>query len=140
VEASTDRDVPIEASPDLDEMVVRADKRRLVRVIANLLDNAEKYGGGATAVTVDRTDGRVEIAVEDSGDGIPAEDRDLVFERFSRGAGGAGRRTGSSDGVGLGLALVTEHVRLHGGEVRVEDRPDGQSGARFVISLPANAT
>ena len=140
VEASTDRDVPIEASPDLDEMVVRADKRRLVRVIANLLDNAEKYGGGATAVTVDRTDGRVEIAVEDAGDGIPAEDRDLVFERFSRGAGGAGRRTGSSDGVGLGLALVTEHVRLHGGEVRVEDRPDGQSGARFVISLPANAT
>ena len=140
VEASTDRDVPIEASPDLDEMVVRADKRRLVRVIANLLDNAEKYGGGATAVTVDRTDGRVEIAVEDAGDGIPAEDRDLVFERFSRGAGGAGRRSASGDGVGLGLALVTEHVRLHGGEVRVEDRPDGQSGARFVISLPANAT
>jgi signal transduction histidine kinase len=68
------------------------------------------------------------------------EDRDLVFDRFSRGAGGAGRRSGggTSDGVGLGLALVTEHVRLHGGEVRVEDRTDGQPGARFVISLPAN--
>ena len=55
VDVSTDRDVPIEAAPTLDELVVRADKRRLVRVIANLLDNAEKYGGGATGVTVDRT-------------------------------------------------------------------------------------
>jgi signal transduction histidine kinase len=138
IDASTDRNVPIQAGPDLEELVVRADKRRLVRVIANLLDNAEKYGGGATAVTVENHDGNVEIAVEDAGAGIPEEDRDLVFERFSRGAGAAGRRSGSSDGVGLGLALVSEHVRLHGGSVRVEDRRDGQDGARFVISLPAN--
>jgi signal transduction histidine kinase len=138
VDASTDRTVPIKAGPEMEELVVRADKRRLVRVIANLLDNAEKYGGGATGVSVDRRNGNVEIAVEDAGAGIPDEDRELVFERFSRGAGAAGRRSGSSDGVGLGLALVTEHVRLHGGSVRVEDRPDGQSGARFVISLPAN--
>jgi signal transduction histidine kinase len=136
VEISTDRRVPIEFGPDTEELVVRADKRRLVRVIANLLDNAEKYAGGATRVTVDRRDGLVEIGVEDEGAGVAPEDRELVFDRFSRGAGGAGRRTGSSDGVGLGLALVTEHVRLHGGAVRVEDRPDGRSGARFVVALP----
>jgi two-component system, OmpR family, sensor histidine kinase MtrB len=58
-----------------------------------------------------------------------------VFERFARG-GGAGRRTGS-EGAGLGLALVDEHVRMHGGRVWVEDRPDGESGARFVIELMA---
>jgi signal transduction histidine kinase len=138
VDVSTDRTVPVTAGPETDELVVRADKRRMVRVIANLLDNAEKYGGGATGVSVARVNGNVEIAVEDSGTGIPDEDRELVFERFSRGAGAAGRRSGSSDGVGLGLALVTEHVRLHGGSVRVEDRPDGHSGARFVVSLPAD--
>jgi len=50
--------------------------------------------------------------------------------------GGAGRRTGS-DGAGLGLALVDEHIRMHGGRVWIEDRPDGESGARFVLELPA---
>ena len=58
-----------------------------------------------------------------------------MFERFARG-GGAGRRSGS-DGAGLGLALVDEHVRMHGGRVWVEDRADGEPGARFVIELPA---
>ena len=58
-----------------------------------------------------------------------------MFERFARG-GSAGRRS-SSDGAGLGLALVAEHVRMHGGRVWVEDRVDGESGARFVIELPA---
>jgi two-component system, OmpR family, sensor histidine kinase MtrB len=58
-----------------------------------------------------------------------------VFERFARGSA-AGRR-GATDGSGLGLALVDEHVRLHGGRVWVEDRVDGAPGARFVIELPA---
>ena len=57
-----------------------------------------------------------------------------MFERFARG-GVAGRRS-SSDGAGLGLALVDEHIRLHGGRVWVEDRPDGEPGARFVLELP----
>ena len=77
----------------------------------------------------------ITIAVEDRGPGVPDEERDLVFERFARG-GGAGRRTGS-DGAGLGLSLVDEHVRMHGGRVWVEDRLDGEPGARFVIELMA---
>ena len=75
------------------------------------------------------------IAVEDHGPGIAPEERGVVFERFARG-GGAGRRTGS-EGAGLGLALVDEHVRMHGGRVWVEDRLDGAPGARFVIELMA---
>ena len=76
------------------------------------------------------------IAVEDHGPGVPVEERSLVFERFAR---GARRRAGaaSSDGAGLGLALVDEHVRMHGGRVWVEDRADGEPGARFVLELPA---
>jgi len=67
--------------------------------------------------------------------GVPESERGLVFERFARG-GVAGRRA-SSDGAGLGLALVDEHVRLHDGRVWVEGRLDGEPGARFVIELAA---
>jgi len=130
--------VPVELDSELASVVVQADKRRLARVVANLLDNAQKYADGATAVTLRRVDDLVQIAVEDEGAGIPDDERDIVFERFARG-GGAGRR-GSGDGVGLGLALVAEHVRLHGGRVWVEEKnPDG-SGARFVVELPVLPT
>ncbi len=134
VSHSSEADVPVELDADLAGVVVQADKRRIVRVIANLLDNAAKYGGGATSVGLRRAEHGVQIAVEDRGSGVPEEDRGRIFERFSRGVV-AGRR-GSSDGVGLGLALVAEHVNLHGGRVWVEDRADGAEGARFVVELP----
>jgi signal transduction histidine kinase len=112
-------------------------------VVANLIDNARLHGGGDAQVFVSEVEpdsesesiSLVHIAVEDHGSGVPPEERGLVFERFSRGAV-AGRRS-STDGAGLGLALVDEHIRLHGGRVWVEDRLDGESGARFVIELPA---
>lgn len=125
----------VEIDADLAGMVVRADKRRLVRILDNLLGNADAYGGGACRVAVESAGDSVLIAVEDSGPGVPPEDRDRIFDRFSRGAG-AGRRSTSGDGVGLGLALVAEHARLHGGRTWVEGRPDGEAGARFVVQLP----
>jgi signal transduction histidine kinase len=134
VSHSTDTDVPVELDAELAGVVVQADKRRIVRVIANLIDNAARYGGGATSVSLRQAEGGVQIAVEDRGEGVPEEDRDSIFDRFNRGSA-AGRR-GSSDGVGLGLALVAEHVNLHGGQVWVEGRRDDQEGARFVVQLP----
>ena len=127
--------VPVRIDDDATEVILDVDKRRLVRVLDNLLDNAEKHGGGATGVSLAKVDGHVLIAVDDAGPGVADEDRKRVFHRFSRGSAAAGRR-GAADGVGLGLALVDEHVRLHGGEVRIEDRPDGEPGARFVVELP----
>ncbi len=108
------------------------DKRRLGRVLANLVANAETHGGGLRRVVVSSgTDNsRVMISVEDSGCGIDPSEREAVFERFFRGAGG--RRT--STGAGLGLSLVAEHVQLHGGRVWVEGTEG--SGARFVVELP----
>ncbi len=126
--------VPVRYDPEVAETVVRVDKRRMGRVIANLLDNADRYGGGATAVIIDRVDGMVQVSVEDRGDGVAEADREIIFDRFSRGGEGGNRSTDS--GVGLGLALVDEHVRLHGGRVWVEDRLDGESGARFVVEIP----
>jgi signal transduction histidine kinase len=65
---------------------------------------------------------------------VPEDERQIIFDRFSRGSEGGNRA--SDSGVGLGLALVDEHIRLHGGRVWVEDRTDGRSGARFVVELP----
>jgi signal transduction histidine kinase len=79
-------------------------------------------------------DGSVRIEVEDGGSGVPIEERERIFERFYRRSREAGER-GRGDGVGLGLALVAEHVRLHEGRVWVEDAIGG--GARFVVELPA---
>ncbi len=133
--------IPITVSERAENLVIEVDRRRLARVIANLIDNARLHGGGEPEVIVSEADndgeplGHVWIAVEDHGAGVPQEERHIIFERFARGAV-AGRRS-SSDGAGLGLALVDEHVRLHGGNARVEDRRDGEPGARFVIELPA---
>ena len=132
---------PVTVTERAEAVLISGDRRRLARVVANLVDNARLHGGGDAAVTVCEPDGEGEplghvwIIVEDHGAGVPPEERDLIFERFARGAV-AGRRS-SSDGAGLGLALVEEHVRMHGGRVWVEDRLDGEPGARFVIELPA---
>ena len=140
VAVSSARDAPVHVSPIAENMAIRADKRRLARAVANLVDNARVYGGGDLTVRVDHPatetpPSSVRIAVEDHGPGVAPEERLLVFERFARGTGA--RRRGLGEGAGLGLALVDEHVRLHGGRVWVEDRADGEPGARFVIELPA---
>jgi signal transduction histidine kinase len=115
------------------EAVVDVDARRIQQVLANLLDNAENYAGGATAVTIDAPDGDiVRIGVEDHGPGVEPDERDAIFDRFARGS--AGTSTGAPRGSGLGLALCADHVRLHGGQLRVEDVDGG--GARFVVELP----
>ena len=134
--------VPVVYDEDVSEVVVEVDKRRFGRVIANLLDNAKKYAGGATAVLIELGPEPtapdepevVRIAIEDAGHGVPEGERDVIFDRFSRGTEGGNR--GADTGVGLGLALVDEHVRLHGGRVWVEERHDGRAGARFVVELP----
>lgn len=130
--------VPVVHGPDLPvddefgDVVLALDKRRIARVIANLLTNAEKYGDGPTQVLLDGSSDIVHISVDDAGDGVPPEDRERIFERFNR-AGIANKR-GTAMGVGLGLALVAEHVALHGGRIEVDDAPSG--GARFRVSLP----
>ncbi|MEM9561434.1 MAG: HAMP domain-containing sensor histidine kinase [Actinomycetota bacterium] len=123
--------------PDRDrDLIVHADKRRLAQVVTNLIDNAAKYAGGATGISFRQIGDCAQIVVEDRGPGVPPGDRKQIFERFSRAATDAGRRGGGDSGVGLGLSLVAEHIRLHGGRVWVTDRVDGHEGARFVVELP----
>ncbi len=129
--ATAGRDVTT-VEPDAEGLSLQADKRRLERVIANLVENAEDHAGGCKGVGVEAGGLGVIITVDDSGPGIPAADRDRIFERFGRGE--AGNR---SRGVGLGLAIVARHVEWHHGTIQVTDRPGG--GARFTVELPAKS-
>ena len=122
-------------STDAESSVLFTDKRRVERIITNLLENARLYAGGATEVSVATvaTEPWLTITVADAGPGIAVDERSKVFDRFYRGVT-SGRR-GTTDGSGLGLALVAEHVRRLGGAVRIDDGPGGV-GTAFVITLP----
>jgi two-component system sensor histidine kinase MtrB len=111
---------------------VLADRVRLERVLANLLDNARRHGNGLVRLGVLRHEGQARIEVDDAGPGVPADAREHVFERFARGS--PADRDALDSGAGLGLALVSQHVHRHDGHTWVEERPGG--GARFVVELP----
>jgi signal transduction histidine kinase len=114
---------------------VRADYLRLGEVVYNLLSNAIKYApsGGSVRVAVSR-DARsnlVEVAVDDSGPGIPPQERERVFERFYR-----IDKSRARGGTGLGLAIAAEIVKAHGGSITIGDSDLG--GASFVVAIPSS--
>jgi signal transduction histidine kinase len=119
-----------------EDLIIYADKRRLAQVVTNLIDNGAKYAGGVTRISFRRIGDNAQIVVDDAGPGVPIDERGRIFERFNRIGADAGRRGGKDTGVGLGLALVAEHMRLHGGRAWVTDRDDGGPGASFVVELP----
>ncbi|MBW3639598.1 MAG: HAMP domain-containing histidine kinase [Actinobacteria bacterium] len=108
------------------------DPRRYEQLLVNLIDNAAKHGGGAVRIGLSVEGGALTLEVDDEGPGVPVEERELVFDRFARGRTASAR--GGSEGTGLGLALVLQHVQAHRGTVLVTDRPGG--GARFRVTLP----
>lgn len=130
--AEAKQDAEISVPSEL-EAPILADRRRLEQSLRNLIRNAIVHGGGVTRAAVSTAADRMVIAIEDRGPGIPAADKESIFERFARGRA-AGRRS-SGQGVGLGLALVAEHIGLQGGSVMVEDVDP--HGSRFLITLPA---
>jgi len=123
-------EISISAPPG---MVVLGARDELHRLILNLMENALRHTDPGTAVEAQvwRENGRVVLAVEDDGPGIPDDLRDKVFERFFRGSRDRG---GSS---GLGLSIVRAVTESHDGSVRLEPPLDGR-GARFVVRLPAH--
>jgi two-component system sensor histidine kinase SenX3 len=112
---------------------MRGDRRDLVSALSNLIDNAVKYSepGGTVTVTCGVEEGRVILAVADTGVGIPARDLERIFERFYRVDRARSRLTG---GTGLGLSIVRHVVANHGGTVNVES-VEGE-GSTFTLSFP----
>jgi len=109
------------------------DADKLIQVLINLIDNAIKYtpNGGRIRVEARQREDAVEIAVSDSGIGIPAKEIPRIFERFYR----VDRaRSREMSGTGLGLSIVKHIIEAHGGKVSVESQVG--KGSRFVVTLP----
>lgn len=122
-------------APDLPP--VRHDPDAMAEVLSNLLGNAWKYTPASDrriGLLLGSRAGRVAVAVEDNGPGVPPRDREKIFEEFYR---GNDLLTREVEGTGLGLAIARNIVRAHGGRILVEDRPGG--GSRFLVLLPAAA-
>jgi signal transduction histidine kinase len=127
--ASTDRTLFVTADRDV---FVRADAALLERVIDNLVGNALKYATGAVTVRVARRGHDAMLEVEDRGPGISEMEREKIFARFVRGTTAAG-----TNGLGLGLSLVSEIAKWHGGAASLDSVPGG--GSRFRVTLPMAA-
>ncbi|OYY95003.1 MAG: hypothetical protein B7Y41_05480 [Hydrogenophilales bacterium 28-61-23] len=131
VEVSGEASAPLLARP-----------QALKRCLANLLDNAVRYGGNAAGISAGNADGGIRITLEDSaeslslhiddnGPGIPESELEQMFEPFRRGESSRNRATG---GTGLGLAIARNLARAHGGNVTLTNRPAG--GLRATLTLP----
>lgn len=114
-----------------DAVEVAGSRGQLGRVLANLLDNAQRHAGSAVTVAVRRDGERAVVEVADDGDGVPEADRERIFERFVRLDAARSRDDG---GAGLGLAIARDVAVRHGGTLTVRDAPAG--GALFALRLP----
>jgi signal transduction histidine kinase len=116
-----------------DEMEITADERRVRQIVFNLLSNAIKFtpSDGRVDVSAHLEDGQVEIAVADTGPGIPAADLEKIFEEFEQ----AGDGKQAEEGTGLGLPLSRKLVELHGGRLWVESEPGRGSTFRFTLPV-----
>lgn len=111
----------------LDDAHIRGDAAHAFALVRNVIDNAVRYTppGGAVDVGVEVRAGIALLSVEDTGPGIPSDQRERVFEPFFRVLGSG------QDGSGLGLAIVRSAAQALGGTVALSSRPDGRSGLRF---------
>ena len=122
---------PIDLRIPADLPAMHVDGNLVVQVLVNLLDNVAKYTppGTRARIRAEPLDEFVRVVVEDEGPGLPAAERERMFDKFQR-----GREEDTVVGAGLGLAICRAIVRAHGGEIRAGERPGG--GARFEFTLP----
>jgi two-component system sensor histidine kinase MtrB len=118
---------------DSHELLITTDTRRFERIVGNLIDNANRHGGGLTSIQIyrvsDSNSQSVLVSIEDQGPGIPADEVPKLFEPFMR-----GEDAKETVGAGLGLAIAIEQAHLLGVELSVESVEP--HGARFVMQIP----
>jgi signal transduction histidine kinase len=126
--------VTLDTAVEADLAPALADHDRLAQIVLNLIDNAVKYtpaGGRVTVAAHPLSEGRVEIAVRDTGIGIPPADLPRITERFYRVDKARSRELG---GTGIGLAIVKHLVLAHGGELAIESEVDRGTTVRVTLS------
>ena len=112
-------------------VVIDCDRLHITRLLVNLLDNAERHATSQITVNVRAEESTAILEVIDDGSGIPAEQREIVFDRFTRLDSARNRDAG---GTGLGLAIARQIAQAHKGTLTIQDSP---RGARFVLHIPA---
>ena len=117
-------------SLDFDEYTVSANEELLRQVWLNLLDNAVKFSpvNGDVEIAVSEPEGATAVTIVNYGSQIPPENLDRIFQKFYQ-----GDESRATEGNGIGLAVVDRIVRLHGGRVEVDSRPDRTA---FTVTLP----
>ncbi len=115
-------------------VLIEGDADALRRVVVNLVDNAQRYARESIVVTLQADDSIAELTITDDGAGIPDDERERVFDRFYRTQSSRSRESG---GTGLGLPIVRDLVRAHGGTIRLLDNAPG---VRAVVHLPVRRT
>ena len=131
--------VAVSARMPADLTLVSADRDRLAQVLINLIDNAVKYtpdGGSVTVTGRNLEPGRIEVAVADTGIGIPPADLPRITERFYRVDKARSRELG---GTGLGLAIVKHLVMAHGGDLSIESEQERGTTVRFTLPIEPSA-
>jgi signal transduction histidine kinase len=128
--------IELALSSEPEEIVVTADERRVRQIVFNLLSNAVKFtpSGGRIDITAQADDGQLEVAVADTGPGIPPEDIESIFQEFEQAADGK-----KAEGTGLGLPLSRKLVELHGGHLWAESQPGHGSTFRFTLPIRQEA-
>jgi signal transduction histidine kinase len=132
--ALSGRGVRVDNDVPTDLPALSVDRERVHQVLFNLVDNAVRFTpeGGRVTVSARRRNGSVEVAVSDTGAGIPPEHLPRLFERFYRADPARARGDG---GTGIGLAIARSVVEAHGGQIRAESEPG--RGSTFTFDLPA---
>lgn len=123
--------VPVETTLPDEPVPLTGSGTQLARVLGNLVDNAQRHASTVVQVSLECVAGAAVLAVTDDGAGVPAADRERIFQRFVRLDEARSRDEG---GAGLGLAIVRDVVERHGGSIQVEDGVP--AGARFVVTIP----
>ncbi len=128
--SAEERGIVVKMRGVLSEVTVLADYQRLNQVFMNLVHNAVKfsYPGGTVEIELNRRDGLVEIRIIDHGSGIAEEELEIIFTRYRR-----GRKSSGRSGSGLGLAIARGLVEAHGGSLRAQSRPGGETV--FTVTL-----
>lgn len=130
------REIRLDLAASDDEILVEGDRGKMGQVFNNLLSNAVKFNtnGGRVTVEIRRREDSVEVAVSDTGIGIPEEALDKVFTRFYQYDGSSTRKYG---GTGIGLSIAQDVIRLHGSRITVTSQPG--KGSTFRFDLPVRA-
>lgn len=124
------RDVDLKLAGTLPSVSLNIDSDRIKQVMANLIDNAVKYGGTKILMEIQEQGGFVQVSIKDNGQGIHAEDLPFIFNAFFRGEKSRSRQTG---GTGLGLAIVKYIIEAHGGQIYAESEPGKGSHLNFTL-------